>query len=111
MNEREKQEWWNRTLAALEQRDPRVYMAMLTALVLRHGRLQQCNSGHTHVIERFTLEDLLHTTKDYHLGTRVAEWGVIELEAVSKGDVHGQPPGPGQSGPSPGFDPGPFRSS
>lgn len=105
MTEREKQEWWNRTLAALEQRDPRVYMAILTALVLRTGDLTQCNQGHTHVISKFTLEEILHTTLNdgYHLGTRVAEWGVIELEAVSKGDVHGQPPGPGQSGR------GPFR--
>jgi diadenosine tetraphosphate (Ap4A) HIT family hydrolase len=102
MTERERQEWWNRTVAALEQRDPRVYSAMLTSLVLRYGELKQCTSGHahTHVVVRFNLEDLLHTTKEYHLGTRIVEMGVVELEAVAKGDVHGTPPGPGQSGPN-----------
>jgi hypothetical protein len=100
MNERERQEWWGRTVAALEQRDPRVYSAMLTSLVLRHGELKQCSAGHTHVIVRFNLEDLLHTTKEYHLGTRIVEMGIVELEAVAKGDVHGTPPGPGQSGPN-----------
>jgi hypothetical protein len=107
MNDREKQEWWNRTVAALEQRDPRVYMAILTALVLRTGNLKQCTQGHTHVVSTFTLEEILHTTLNdgYHLGTRISQWGVIELEAVSKGDVHGQPPGPGERDPNPGFRP------
>ncbi len=98
MTEAEKREWWNRTLTALEQRDPRLFVAMLTALVLRHGNLEQCNANHTHVVERISLEELVHTVDAYHIGTRVAEWGVIEVQAVSKGDVHGQPPDPGSGG-------------
>ena len=102
MTPEEKADWWARTLDAIEKRDPRVHLAMLTAMILRHGRLEECpGKAHTHVIERITIEDLMHTVQEYHFSVRVPETGVIEIQALSKGDVDGTPPNIGQSGPAP----------
>src|SRR6185369_8670943 len=70
MTPAEKQEWWRRTVAALEARDPRVHVALLTALVLRHGRLVDDLGQKTRVIERVSLEELLHVTNAYAFGVR-----------------------------------------
>lgn len=103
MTPQEKQEWWARTLTALEGRDPRVHLAMLTAMILRHGRLEDCEGKrHTHIIERITLEELLNAVNGYHFSVRVPEYGVVEIQALPKEEVDGTPPDIGQSGPGPG---------
>ena len=102
MTPQEKQEWWARTLTALEARDPRVHLAMLTAMILRHGRFEECASGkHTHIIERITLEELFNVINGYHFSVRMPEYGLIEIQALPKEDVNGRPPDIDQSGPSP----------
>lgn len=90
MTPQEKQEWWGRTMVALENRDPRVHLALLTALIARHGTLEQCSTGHTHVIERITMEELLHIVNKYHFGCRVPETGIIEVQALGKEEGDGK---------------------
>lgn len=87
MTPQEKQQMWQRTLTALEQRDARVHLAILVAMILRHGNLEQCGAGHTHVVERITIEDLIHVVNKYAFATRVPEYGVIEIQAVAKGEI------------------------
>lgn len=101
MTPEEKSQWWTRTVTALENRDPRLHLALLTALILRHGGMEECETGHTHIFERISLEEILHTVNDYHFACRVPEHGIIEIQAIAKGDVDGTPPNPGQPGPSP----------
>lgn len=92
MNAREKELWWQKTVKALEARDPRIFLGLLTASVLRHGKLTQCSAEHTHVVEKISLEDVMHAAKNYYLSPSVSEFGVIELQVVDKRDVHEQRP-------------------
>jgi hypothetical protein len=86
----EKQEWWRRTVAALEARDPRVHVALLTALCLRHGRLVDDLGQKSRVIERVSLEELMHVTNGYAFGVRAPEYGIIEIQAVTKEEANGR---------------------
>jgi hypothetical protein len=86
----EKLDRWQKTITALNQRDPRVHLGFLVALLLRHGKLEQCQAGHTHVLERITLEELYHAAKEYQFAIRIPETGVFELQAVPRGDTHVQ---------------------
>ena len=95
MNQAEKDRWWQLTTAALNKRDPRVHTAILVALILRHGKLEPCPAGHTHVIERISLEELLHTVKDYAFSVRCPEYGIVEVQAVEKGELNEQQQPPG----------------
>jgi len=93
----ERLDWWARTVAALEQSDPRVHLGLLVALILRHGSLEQCAHGHTHVVERISIEELVHT-KDYDFSVHCSEVGMVEIQAVKKGEYHGGSSTPGIPG-------------
>lgn len=102
MTPQERDEWWNKTVAAIQQRDPRVHVALLTALVLRTGELTQEANGKTTTVVRMSIEELRHTVEQYYFACRSPEYGVLMIEALAKGDVDGGvPPDAGTPGPGP----------
>lgn len=86
MTPAEKEAIWRKTVAAFRRRNPQAYLALLVALILRHGRLKTCGD-HAHVTERVSIEELYHAAETYYLNTKVAEHGIIEVEVVAKADV------------------------
>lgn len=85
MTDDEKRIFWEQTVQAAKNWDPRFLKAIAAVLVLRHGELQTCEQGcHTFPMERLTLEEFHHIIENYSLGIRSPETGVIEVSVIAK---------------------------
>jgi len=85
MTPEDKEKFWDDTVKAAKDHDPRFMNAVVTALVLRYGDLKTCAAGcHTYAAVRLTIEELRNVVDHYNLGRRARAPYCIELTAISR---------------------------
>lgn len=93
MTPAEKAQFWEQTIRAVQGMDPRFMKAVVTALVLRHGKLVTCENGCcTYPLHVITVEELFNVVEHYNLALRPGEdQYTLELMALPKEGHHDKP--------------------